>query len=326
MKASIILPVYNGEETLKACLQAILNINYPAKDYSLTVINDGSEDGSLEIIKSFISKFKRKDIEMDIVDLEKNQGRVKARMAGAEKAKYDNLLFIDHRCIAERDILKNIKKKSYEPIIGNPYQKKEGTLINRFFYVFRYLLYKPYFGFKYPEVYINEENFDNVSKGTSPFFCSKKRFFESLPKNKNHWTSDDTLVFRIMINKKEILKTSEVRCLYLERHSPEEFFKHLYERGPKFVDYYSNPKTKYFFFIPILVLAPLFLIILIFLFKWSVLYLLATFTLLLLFYILFNGFQFLDFIAIAVVGVPVLLSFTAGLYKGLFIKLFKNKK
>lgn len=325
MKVSIVVPVYNGEETLNRCLQAILDINYPSKDYQLTVVNDGSKDKSLEIMKSFVPKFKKKSVGIDIVDLKKNQGRVKARMAGAENAKNDNLLFIDHRCIADRDILKNIKKKEYEPIIGNLYQKKEGTLINRFFYVFRYLLYKPYFGFKYPEVFINKGNFDSVSKGTCPFFCDKKRFLSSLPENKNDWVSDDTLVFRIIVEKKEILKTSEVRCLYLERHAPKEFFKHLYERGPKFVDYYSDPKTRYFFFIPLLLLAPFVLLGLTFLLKWSILYFLGGFILLVLSYVLLNGLMLIDFIAIVLVGLPVLLSFTAGVYRGLVIKLFGKK-
>lgn len=325
MKVSIILPVFNGQETLSRCLQAILEIDFPVKDYQLVVINDCSEDKSLEIMKSFIPKFKKEGVRIDIVNLKKNNGRVKARMIGAEKAENDNLLFIDHRCIVDRDILKNIKKKNYEPIVGNPYQRENGTLINRFFYVFRYLLYRPYYGFKYPEVYINKGNFDNTPKGFSPFFCNKKRFFDSLPDNKNEWASDDTQILRIIVEEKEILKVSEVRCLYLERNTPEEFFKHLYERGPKFVDYYSNPKTKFFFFNLLLLFVPFVLSGLIILLKWNILYLLGGLILFVLFYILQNGFNIIDFIAIVVVGLPVLFSFTVGIYKGFFIKLFRNK-
>ena len=121
------------------------------------------------------------------------------------------------------------------------------------------------------------------------------------------------------------MKTSEVRCLYLERHAPKEFFKHLYERGPKFVDYYSNPKTKYFFIIPALLLFPFVFLGLVFLLKWGFLYLIGILALLVLFYLLFNGFVFVDFIAMIFVGFPVLLSFTAGVYKGVLIKLFKKR-
>ena len=209
-------------------------------------------------------------------------------------------------------------------MVGNPYQEREGSLINRFFYTFRYLLYKPYFGFTYPEVYINKENFGKIPKGFSPFFCNKKRFFESLPENKNDWASDDTLILKIVIKKKDILKTSEVRCLYLERHSSKDFLKHLYERDPKFVDYYSNPKTKYFFIIPVLLLLPFVFLGLVYLLKWSFLCLIGVLILLVLLYMLLNDLSFIDFISMVVIGIPVLLSFTAGVYKGVFIKLFKK--
>jgi len=324
MKASIVLPVYNGEETLSRCIQAILDIDYPKKDYELVVVNDGSKDSSLKIMKSFLPKFKQERLNINIVDLDKNRGRIKARMAGAEEAKYENLLFIDHRCIADKDILKNIKKKDYEPIVGNLYQRDDGSLINRFFYTFRFFLYKPYYGYNYPEVYIDKKNFDNISKGTSPFFCSKERFLNSLPENKSAWASDDTLIFRIIVKKKRILKTSEVRCLYLERHSSNEFLKHLYHRGPKFVDYYSNTKTKYHFIIWLLLLLPVFFTLLIFLIKLSWLFLILP-LLIFLGFILLNGLSILDFLSLIIIGPFVLFSFALGVYKGIFIKFFKNK-
>ena len=43
MKISIVLPVYNGEETLGRCLQAILDIDYPTTDYQLTVVDTADD-------------------------------------------------------------------------------------------------------------------------------------------------------------------------------------------------------------------------------------------------------------------------------------------
>jgi len=45
---------------------------------------------------------------VEIVNLERNQGRVIARETGAKHAEYNNLLFIDSRCVADKNILKNI--------------------------------------------------------------------------------------------------------------------------------------------------------------------------------------------------------------------------
>lgn len=50
-RVSVILPVYNGEEYLKAAIESILNQSYA--DFSLIVINDGSKDGSEGIVQAF---------------------------------------------------------------------------------------------------------------------------------------------------------------------------------------------------------------------------------------------------------------------------------
>jgi glycosyltransferase involved in cell wall biosynthesis len=47
---SIILPVYNAEETIEETLQSIKNQDYT--DYELVIINDGSNDNTLELIFS----------------------------------------------------------------------------------------------------------------------------------------------------------------------------------------------------------------------------------------------------------------------------------
>ena len=50
---SIILPVYNGSRFIKLTIESILNQNY--NNFELIIINDGSTDNSLEIIKTFVS-------------------------------------------------------------------------------------------------------------------------------------------------------------------------------------------------------------------------------------------------------------------------------
>jgi len=63
-----------------------------------------------------------------------------------------------------------------------------------------------------------------------------------------------------MVKEKKILKTSTVKVLYKERYDFKEFFVHMFQRGPRFVDYYWDPKSKYFFVIPIIFLLPFLLI------------------------------------------------------------------
>jgi glycosyltransferase involved in cell wall biosynthesis len=50
-KVSTLIPCYNAEKWIKHSIESALNQTYPNKE--VIVVNDGSRDGSLEIIKSF---------------------------------------------------------------------------------------------------------------------------------------------------------------------------------------------------------------------------------------------------------------------------------
>lgn len=54
---SVLLSVYNGDRWLKECIKSILNQSY--KDFEFLIIDDGSTDKSLSIIKDFAKKDSR---------------------------------------------------------------------------------------------------------------------------------------------------------------------------------------------------------------------------------------------------------------------------
>ena len=51
---SVIIPVYNGEKTVKRSINSLLNQSY--KNIEIIVINDGSTDGTEDILKEYSSK------------------------------------------------------------------------------------------------------------------------------------------------------------------------------------------------------------------------------------------------------------------------------
>lgn len=87
-KLSIIVPVYNAERTIGKCIDSILAQTF--SNFELILINDGSNDMSLEIC----NKFKNKDERILIIDQE-NQGVSAARNRGIQLAKGDYIGFID---------------------------------------------------------------------------------------------------------------------------------------------------------------------------------------------------------------------------------------
>lgn len=51
-KISVILPVYNGEKYIKKAIESVLSQTFT--DFELIIVNDGSTDGTLDIINEFI--------------------------------------------------------------------------------------------------------------------------------------------------------------------------------------------------------------------------------------------------------------------------------
>ncbi|MBU2612466.1 MAG: glycosyltransferase [Nanoarchaeota archaeon] len=78
---SVLMPVYNGEKYLKESIESILNQTF--KDFELVIVNDGSTDGSLKIMKSYQKKDKR----IKIINTRNNLGVIGALNTGLKKIK-----------------------------------------------------------------------------------------------------------------------------------------------------------------------------------------------------------------------------------------------
>ncbi|HER10039.1 MAG TPA: glycosyltransferase [Bacteroides sp.] len=86
-KVSIVVCVYNEEETIEYVLQTCHEMN---KDAGIVVVDDGSEDRTPEILKEL-----ENEIPMELVTLPGNQGKSNAMAVGAEHAGHEIILFFD---------------------------------------------------------------------------------------------------------------------------------------------------------------------------------------------------------------------------------------
>lgn len=85
---SIILPVFNAERFLPQCLDSILSQTY--LEWELIAVDDGSKDGSIEILKSY----ERRDDRIHIISKE-NEGVSIARNVALEQTHGDYIYFVD---------------------------------------------------------------------------------------------------------------------------------------------------------------------------------------------------------------------------------------
>ncbi len=99
-KISVIIPAFNAEENIDACIHSILITDYPKEFVELIVVDNNSSDFTATHIKNYPVKY--------IYELEK--GSYTARNTGAKHAKGDIFAFTDSDCIVDVDWLKEINK------------------------------------------------------------------------------------------------------------------------------------------------------------------------------------------------------------------------
>ena len=87
-KISIIIPVYNTEKYIKECIESIIKQTY--KNIEIIIVNDGSTDNSVNIIKDYQKKYKR----IKVIN-QKNKGPSAARNNGIKHSEGDYILFVD---------------------------------------------------------------------------------------------------------------------------------------------------------------------------------------------------------------------------------------
>ncbi len=94
---SIIIPTFNEEQHIGRCLDSLMNLNYPREKLEIVVVDNGSRDTTVEILKKYKTKV-----------LINQKGTIsQSRNLGATHAQGEILAFIDGDCIASPDWLEN---------------------------------------------------------------------------------------------------------------------------------------------------------------------------------------------------------------------------
>lgn len=90
---SVIIPMYNSERTIERALNSVVNQTYQG-NIEIIVINDGSQDNSLNLVKEYKKKLNKENIEIFIIN-KKNGGVSTARNEGLRKAKGKYIALLD---------------------------------------------------------------------------------------------------------------------------------------------------------------------------------------------------------------------------------------
>ena len=92
MDYSVVIPVYNERDNLEILLQSLTEVmDSLVKGYEVICVNDGSRDGSDEVLKAM----KRRYEQLRVVEFERNYGLTAALDAGLSMAKGDIVITMD---------------------------------------------------------------------------------------------------------------------------------------------------------------------------------------------------------------------------------------
>lgn len=105
---SVIIPVYNTAAYLDECLDSVINQNF--QNMEIIVVNDGSTDGGIDVIKRYLAR----DDRIILLDKE-NQGASAARNDAMRLAKSDYIMFLD----SDDVFTSNVIKTAYDQISQN---------------------------------------------------------------------------------------------------------------------------------------------------------------------------------------------------------------
>ena len=110
---SVIMPVYNGEKYLAEAIDSILGQSFT--DFELLIVDDGSIDGSAEIIRAY----QQRDRRIRFFQLERNMGLADARNRGiaAATGKFITMMDCDDISLPER-LQKQVDFMQSNPEIG----------------------------------------------------------------------------------------------------------------------------------------------------------------------------------------------------------------
>ena len=96
-RVSLIVPVYNGGDRFRACLQSLAQI--APQSLEVIVVADGDTDGSWQVAQDWGAR---------VLRLSSPSGPARARNLGAKEARGDILLFIDADVTVPRNIIEHI--------------------------------------------------------------------------------------------------------------------------------------------------------------------------------------------------------------------------
>lgn len=98
-KISVQICSYNRIDLLRKSLEALFSVDFPFTDFEVVLVDDGSTDGTEEMVRSLDPPYRLKYLRQE------HKGLAAGRNLGIKSSEGEIVLFIDDDCMAHRSLL-----------------------------------------------------------------------------------------------------------------------------------------------------------------------------------------------------------------------------
>jgi len=115
---SIIIPAFNEAKFIAEKIRNLSVIDYPSDRYELILLCDGCQDDTHQIAVETVAELACHDLQVQLVNLKDNNGKVAALKKGVAIAKFDNIVFSDVSALLPVNSLLMLDSHFKNPTVG----------------------------------------------------------------------------------------------------------------------------------------------------------------------------------------------------------------
>ncbi len=229
-KISVVIPLYNKESYIKNTIESVLHQDF--KDFEIIVVDDGSTDNSLRIVKQFAHTF--------ITTIsQQNQGVAKARNTGVQAASGELIAFLDADDLWLPHHLSEIATLSQKFENASFFATAYRLKINRHRYPVVYDFDEPYTLLKPYYRYDNGHTLFYISN-----FAIKKSVYIHEKGFKSGIDGEDTEFFIRIGQKYPLAYSNNITMIHLKEAENSLFSRYKLEKKIRLLNFFKDDEQK----------------------------------------------------------------------------------